>query len=105
MHMKQPEGPQSANNLFERTEAKIQDAANQIIAFRFFGDFEHTKKLIAETEFKTLEEYTDRTTADLEKVKTGVCGEYNALIMEIQSPNLTREEFDRIVKKVCEVTE
>jgi hypothetical protein len=82
--------------------AKIQDAGNQFVGFSFVKDFAQVKQLIGETKFKTLEEYTGRTTDELDAVRPGVCARYNKLVSDLQNPELTSEQLQAIMKEAVE---
>lgn len=88
----------------EKPYARIQDAANQLIQFGLFKDIEQVKKLVAETNLKTLEEYTNKTTAELELVKPGVCARYNELIVELKNPDLSFERFKGMIEEMAVIT-
>lgn len=85
--------------LMARTPSLINDSVNQLIVFkRFIGlGIDEIKEVIKEAEFKTLEEYTGKTTKELNAVQPGVCEKYNSLIKEIQNPDLTFERFKEIM--------
>jgi len=85
--------------LMARTRDIIIDSLNQLIAFkRFIGlGINEIKEVIKEAELKTLEEYTNKTTEELNAVQSGVCGKYNSLIKEIKNPDLTLERFKEIM--------
>lgn len=91
-------------NWTEKIDTKIEDSVMQVMQFKFFTDINQIKKLISETQFKTLEEYTGKTFAELNKVKPGVCEAYDALIVEFQNPDLTMERFTNILDEVYKVT-
>lgn len=89
----------------EKPYAKIQDAGNQLMQFRYFQDIEQIRKLVAGTDFKTLEEYVGKTTTELESVKPGVCVRYNELIAELKNPSLSLERFEEMIKEMVAATQ
>ena len=68
----------------------IVDAGNQFVCFNIFPKIEEAKKHIAQSKFKTLEEYTGKSRKELEKEKPGVCDGYNNLIEKIKDPKFNR---------------
>ncbi|MFA6586183.1 MAG: hypothetical protein WCS86_03430 [Candidatus Paceibacterota bacterium] len=86
------------------TKLKIEDSGNQFIMFKFFDDIVDIRKRILGANLKTLEEYTGKTREELEKVKPGVCVNYDSLIKEFKDPNLTYERFRQILDESWIVT-
>ena len=84
-------------------QSKIEDAINQFIAFPLFRDITEIKKLIADTHFKSLEEYTGKSREELETFKIGVCDAYDGIIPKLQDPNLTLEKLDDLKREMMAV--
>jgi len=87
-----------------KIENKIQDSANQLVCFWLFDDINKVKENIKQIEFKTLEDYTHLTTEELESYREGICDKYNALILEIQEPDLTMKRLKKIMKETFALT-
>jgi len=87
--------------LMSRTSDLIIDSVNQLVCFNRFVDsgIKEIRKQISEAKFKTLEEYTGKTTEELNAVQSGVCEKYNSLIKEIKNPDLTFAKFSEIMEE------
>lgn len=97
---------QNFENIFNSTENLIADSANQLMGYGYFekDGIEKIRELITRNDLITIEEYTKKTTEELEKAKPGVCKKYNSLVEEIKNPSLTMERLKEIMKEVFEIT-
>lgn len=82
---------------------KIEDAANQLMHFRMLPDIERAKNEIQKANLRSLEEYTGKTTQELNKAKPGVCEKYNALVEQFKDPNITLERIKELSQEVWNV--
>jgi hypothetical protein len=87
---------------FKDKFAIIEDAGNEIIALSFFVQYgiEEVKKVIAENGLRTIEEYTGRETKELNAIKPRICEDYNKLISDLKSPDLTIERVKEILDEL-----
>jgi hypothetical protein len=93
----------SFENSRDTLKLKIEDSINQFIAFPLFRDITEIKRLILETDFKSLEEYTGKTREELETFKIGVCDAYDGIIPKLQDPDLTLEKLDDLKKEMMAI--
>jgi hypothetical protein len=82
----------------------VGDAGNQLMAFRWIEDIEEIRRLIKETNLKTIKEYTEKPKEKLELFFPGVCEKYDSLVAELNDPNLSYERFKEIMKEVWNIT-
>ena len=82
----------------------INDAGVQFSGLNFFPDIDTIKKKIGEYPLETLEEFTGKSTEELNKMKPNICEKYNALIEELKSLDFTHERFKEIMKEAFEIT-
>lgn len=81
----------------------ITDRMNHLVQFTFLRrgrTIEEMKGFIRQAELKTLEEYTGKSTKELEKALPGVSATFNDLVCRLKKPNLTLKKLDKILEKV-----
>ena len=82
----------------------IVNSVSQLAAFRFARrakkSIAEIREMVKEAELKTLEEYTGRTTAELNDALPGICTRFNSLVEELKSPELSIEQFDKIIAQI-----
>lgn len=86
-------------------DSMIKDATNQFFAFKNIEDEEDLRdvlKTIQEGEggFKTLEQWTGKTTEELNNFRHGICEDYNSLVEKLKNPNLSVSEAKKIGEEV-----
>ncbi|MBK8483857.1 MAG: hypothetical protein IPL31_05805 [Saprospiraceae bacterium] len=69
----------------------IEDSFNNLLMFIHYTDMEVVKGHINNGKVLTLEEYTEMTTEELERIEPGFTTEYNALVDKFKNPDLTYE--------------
>lgn len=101
-----PENSGFENQSFGDQKHIIMDSANQLIPFKFHlhEGMDRIRELIRTSDVKTLEEYTHKTTSELETLKPGVTTAYNDLVIKLRNPNLEESEFEEIMKEASRIT-
>ena len=99
-------GKNKINERMAGIQDSIKDSVVQLMCFKMEGirlGIDEIKKIISETELKTLQEYTGRTTEELNAVQPGICEKYNLLIKDIKDPNLNVGRFVQIMEEAWSI--
>lgn len=88
------EHPKFAGNdgfkrLMDSPGSMIEDSFNNLFMFINYTDMEVVKAHIQNGKVLTLEEYTLKTTEELENLEPGFAAEYNTLVDKFKNPDLT----------------
>jgi len=84
-------------------EKAIVDANGQISQFQFY-EAEQVKEILRNTQLKSLEEYTGRTTEEIEQISPYVSAVYNDLIKELKEGLFDDSRLKEIIQEASDVT-
>ena len=94
----------------ERTvQSLINEAGNNFVALSWHrhNSIEEIREVIkdmADYYLKKLEDFTGKKTDELDKIKPGICAQYNILMEKLKNPDLKYEDFEKTVNEGIKIT-